>query len=346
MSQPPNIPATVTELGRKLLLSIWRAQEKRGACDWTAQQWAEKYGVARKTVQRALTSMGAAGYVRTLTNRGSKNPVRIVVPSALAAGFADLERQMSSWDKGGTRAELIVPSASHESPMKVPAKSHESPITTVDIDARALSRHASKPSRGGETATAPEPFHLDEEPEHVGRPPVPDIWQLPGDLFKQAGDALAFLKRRRKDLFRHRGIGGHAMRLARFAMAREPAERWYTAVAMMRLPPERPDPALLATIRDIAEHTGEYESPEGIKPDPITVQSFRAICDAPEDVREACIEAFGGDIHTAALNPPEVLRHWVREHTPKYDPGDAHRAALDAVANAPIPAHLADLFAE
>jgi hypothetical protein len=109
-------------------------------------------------------------------------------------------------------------------------------------------------------------------------------------------------------------------------------------------PPKSPNPAFFATIDDIAK--GRVTAPEGITPDPLIVQSFRAICDAPEDVRAACVEAFGGDIHTAALNPPEVLRHWVREHTPKYDPGDAHRAALDAVTNAPIPAHLADLFAE
>ena len=299
MSKAAPIPATIPELGRRIIMSIRLAQERMGACDWTAVSWAKEYDAKLVTVQRMLRSLEASGFVFRLTPHGSRNPLRKVDEDRVAAAMTSVVTHSSP------RRNLV--------PLTDESVTSERPLTTVVVDARAQVSQSVQASSLPASTT------------------VQEFFGVPCDLFRQAAEAVSFLQRRRPDLGKNRSLGRNTNALMWAAEGRGAAPRWYTAVALMRLspPPKDPHPAFFATIDDIVK--GRTLAPEGIQPDGVILNAFKVLVSEHDHaLLERCIAAHGGDLHSAALQGPERLRSWLAMNRPREEPNAAREAFIAA----------------
>lgn len=84
------IPATVSDTGRHIVLSIYGSQLNRGASDRTAVDWAKSIGVSVDAVRRALRALERDGFVIRKTPHGSRRPVRVIDTARLESAAAGL----------------------------------------------------------------------------------------------------------------------------------------------------------------------------------------------------------------------------------------------------------------
>lgn len=298
----------VRGIKRKLIGSIWLAQQKAGYCARSAASWADAWGKSQRVIELHLSELTADGVIENTAAKGAPPSRRVVIEvlNRIAA----------------THPKVSAPAPADEHAAQ-PADEHAVQPTAEPagdayrVNARALPS-PTQPNPMSAVSTVP-----DSLPDGAG---LPLIHNLPANLFRTPAAALEFLKRRHPGALKHRKVWSIANQVLDFTRGKPDACRWYTALGVMWLPMDRnPDGTIRGTIRDLKH--GDPEAPDGIRCSGLQVAAFRAILES--EIPEQAIAHFGGDIYTAALEPIEVLRSWIAQNTPKYEPPPGFDEALD-----------------